>query len=302
MLNGVLTGAAPEGDRRHGRATFHAVLTPKGKMVTDLRALLVSRDPEVLLLDVPVSGSEPFIAHLKKYVPPRFAKVADISDDMGALTITGAEAAEAVSGVSAAGAGADGSTAVTAEALGGLAAGEWTAPDGDPSRLVIVRSDEVWPPAFTILGRRDLVSGVQKTLTVSGMIDGSAELWRTLRLEAEHSPVYGIDMDDTVIPVEAGINLRAIDYHKGCYTGQEVIVRIRDRGRVNRHLRRLRLGGMAPPPAGTPLSFPDTGKPAGYVTSSAWSPRFRETVALAYVRREAEEVLVEGRTVSAAGG
>jgi folate-binding protein YgfZ len=95
-------------------------------------------------------------------------------------------------------------------------------------------------------------------------------------------------MDDRTIPVEAGIHERAIDYGKGCYTGQEVIVRIRDRGHVNRHLRQLMLGEVAPPPPGTELHVEGGAKPVGSITTAVRSPRFGQTVALGWVRRGVE--------------
>ena len=94
-------------------------------------------------------------------------------------------------------------------------------------------------------------------------------------------------MTEDVIPVEAGIHERAIDYDKGCYTGQEVIVRIRDRGRVNRHLRRLRLPD-GPLPAPESELWNEAGdKVVGAITSVATSPR-DGALALGYVRREVE--------------
>ena len=81
---------------------------------------------------------------------------------------------------------------------------------------------------------------------------------------------------------------RAVSFHKGCYTGQEVIVRIAHRGHVNRHLRGLLLGEAPAPAARAPLVNPQTGKEVGWTTSAAFSPRLGQTVAMGYVRREIE--------------
>ena len=112
------------------------------------------------------------------------------------------------------------------------------------------------------------------------------EVWRTLRIEQGY-PAFGVDMDDTTIPIEAGLGDRAFDHGKGCYTGQEVIVRLRDRGRVNWHLRRLRFGD-ALPLTGQELFHPGVEKPRGRVTSAVRSPHLGEVVGLGYVRREVE--------------
>jgi folate-binding protein YgfZ len=106
-------------------------------------------------------------------------------------------------------------------------------------------------------------------------------------------------MDEDTLPPEAGIEDRAIDHEKGCYTGQEVIVRIRDRGHVNRHLTRLELGDVPTPAAGTELRSADgSGKPVGRITSAVQSPKLGGVLALAYVARGAERVLLDGREIS----
>ncbi len=65
-------------------------------------------------------------------------------------------------------------------------------------------------------------------------------------LRVEHGrPRYGIDLDDTVIPQEAGLNERAVSFTKGCYVGQETVARLYYKGKPNRHLRGLRLSEPA---------------------------------------------------------
>ena len=108
-----------------------------------------------------------------------------------------------------------------------------------------------------------------------------------LRVEAGR-PAWGSDLDDTTIPPEAGIDARAIDHAKGCYTGQEVIVRIRDRGHVNRKLRGLRLGNAPLPGRGVELWVGGRDQPVGAITSAVVSPRAGEGLALGYLRREVE--------------
>jgi folate-binding protein YgfZ len=100
----------------------------------------------------------------------------------------------------------------------------------------------------------------------------------------EHGrPRYGVDLDDSVIPQEAGLNDRAVSFTKGCYVGQETVARLHWRGKPNRHLRGLRLGEEVQP--GTELRLGE--REVGRLTSIADSPRFG-TVGLAIVRREAQ--------------
>jgi folate-binding protein YgfZ len=105
------------------------------------------------------------------------------------------------------------------------------------------------------------------------------------RIEAGR-PEFLVDMDADTIPLEAGIEQRAISFTKGCYVGQEVIVRVvhRGGGRVARRLVGLCGDGdrIFPPKA----ALRHDGKDVGHVTSAAWSPRLSAVVALAYVRRE----------------
>ena len=108
-----------------------------------------------------------------------------------------------------------------------------------------------------------------------------------MRVEAG-TPAFGPDMDERTIPIEAGIEARAIDHGKGCYTGQEVIVRIRDRGHVNRHLRGLLLGEVPTPAPGTELFAGGSDRPVGSITSAVESPARGQAIALAYVRREVQ--------------
>jgi folate-binding protein YgfZ len=103
-------------------------------------------------------------------------------------------------------------------------------------------------------------------------------------VRVEHGrPRYGIDLDDTVIPQEAGLNDRAVSFTKGCYVGQETVARLHWRGKPNRHLRGLRLS--APVASGTELRLGD--RVVGAVGTSVISPRLGP-IALALVRREAE--------------
>jgi folate-binding protein YgfZ len=93
-------------------------------------------------------------------------------------------------------------------------------------------------------------------------------------------------MDEDTMPAVAGIVGRCVDPTKGCYTGQEVVVRIRDRGHVNRHLRGVLLDEQSPPELGTSLFLPGNDPVVGTIRSLVRSPRFDRMIALAVVRRE----------------
>jgi folate-binding protein YgfZ len=103
-----------------------------------------------------------------------------------------------------------------------------------------------------------------------------------LRIHAR-TPRFGRELDERVLPAEAGLDERAISFSKGCYPGQEPVVRLRHRGHANRTLRVLTLAAEEPPAAGTELIH--DGKPVGRVTSAVRDPE-NGVLALGYVRRE----------------
>jgi len=126
------------------------------------------------------------------------------------------------------------------------------------------------------------------------------QAFETARIEAG-IPRFGADMDETNIPLECGIESRAIVYNKGCYIGQEVINRIHSVGHVTRELRGLRLADdlKTLPQRGDKLFHAD--KEVGYVTSVVKPPSFNASIALGYVRREANQIGNELTLRTAAG-
>jgi folate-binding protein YgfZ len=292
MLQGTLTGTIPgepsvddEGIWT-GTGHYQAVLTPKGRMISDAWAFRLGPEEGVgFLLDVPVAGRTGLLEHFGKFLPPRLARVTDVSSDTASISVTGAGAAAVLSRLAF-------GLRVSADQLVGMAEGAWFAGEPPGESAVVVRSCDVWPMAWTVYGPAAAVAALWRALVATGVQPAGLGVWSTLRVEAGR-PVYGTDMDDRTIPPEAGIVGRAIDQTKGCYTGQEVIVRIRDRGHVNRELRRLALGDVPVPSPGTPLHSVDgRNTVVGEVTSGVQSPEFDGAVVLAYVRRGVDRVSV----------
>jgi folate-binding protein YgfZ len=104
-----------------------------------------------------------------------------------------------------------------------------------------------------------------------------------LRLEAG-VPWFGYDFGEKQIPHEAGLESSHISYTKGCYTGQEIVERVRSRGQVNRVRALFRLSANELPAAETPIMSDD--KEVGYVTRAGFSPAFQSNIAMGYIRRE----------------
>ncbi len=96
------------------------------------------------------------------------------------------------------------------------------------------------------------------------------------------TPAWGRELDDRVLPAEAGLDERAVSFTKGCYPGQEPVARLHYRGHPNRGLRVLELAGDELPPYDAELTL--EGKVVGRITSAVRSGT--GVLGLAYVRRE----------------
>jgi tRNA-modifying protein YgfZ len=110
----------------------------------------------------------------------------------------------------------------------------------------------------------------------------SAEVFRV----EEGIPRWGRELTEEIIPIEANLEARAIDYEKGCYIGQEVISRIKMSGQTNKRL--CGLASLRDAPLSTGMKLAATGeksKEAGWITSATRSGRLGKEIALGYVKR-----------------
>jgi tRNA-modifying protein YgfZ len=251
------------------RAVYATVLTPKGKMVADVRVL---RRGEELLLETDAGALDGLVAHLRKFVPPLFARFDAADGAWTALTLLGPDAPRLAREVlGAAVHAADGADTVRAGRVG-------------EEPVVLVATSHAAVPGYDILCAPDVAAAVRDALAGAGARPIGAATLDVLRIEAG-TPAWGRELDENTIPLEAGLRQRAISETKGCYTGQEVIIRILHRGHVNWLLRGLLLGDAPTPERGAELHN-DDGRKVARVTSAAWSPAQGQAIALAYVRRE----------------
>lgn len=295
MVNGLSTNRVPDapapvGEGIHRGRSLHAIfLTPKGKMLTDLRTVRLGVDErEDLLLDLPAAGASNAREHLRRFLPPRFARVVEVSDGTGHLTLVGPGAAACLAETLEFGGGEDEWSGLEPGHF--LVNGELDVEEGvwPAERILVVRPElESGIDGFDVVGASETLAALIERWTDAGVTRIGQGVWETLRVEAGR-PSYGVDLDDRTIPLEADLGSIAIDRTKGCYTGQEVIIRILDRGHVNRHLRGLRFQQGSTPPAGTELHSVELGKVVGTVTSAVESPRAGGPVGLGFVRREVE--------------
>ena len=146
----------------------------------------------------------------------------------------------------------------------------------------VVRESWLGAPGWTLIGPTASRNSIRAVLASLGS-EGDAATWDAWRIEAG-TPVSGRDVQANNLPQEVGRDARAINFVKGCYLGQETVARLDALGHVNRILRGGWIeGANVVPPDGTPL-VDAGGKPAGSITSAAWSESREAPVWLGYVR------------------
>jgi folate-binding protein YgfZ len=269
MLTGLLTndvGALPP-----GQGQYAAALTPKGKIVADVR---VFAEVGMFLVDAPPRAAAGWLAMLKKFVNPRLTPVEDVSTTCADLGVFGAHAREIVSAT----------TGVAAPALEALPPYGHLSATVDGARVLVARVPDLELEGYELFVDMAAAGAVWPRVVAAGATPGGLSAFEIARVEAGR-PEWGIDIDDSTIPQEANFDeLHAISYTKGCYVGQETVARVHFRGHVNRHLRGLRSVADTPLPFRAQLRDAG-GKPVGEVRSAVLSPRLGG-VALAMVRRE----------------
>lgn len=264
-----------------GRAVYAFMLTAKGRPVAEMRVVRLEDagdgGEERLLLDLPSACREGADEHFGRYLPPRLARVTD-RDDLARLSVVGPAADDVLAALVEAD-GLPGEPLAVAEAGLGAVGG----------RGVVVRREAATGRGLDLYLPADRAAEAWEELTsAAGEVGGGPaglEAREVLRVELG-VPRYGPEIGLDVLPQETGQQGRAVSFEKGCYTGQEVVARIHYRGKVNRHLRGLRLSANAELPAGgEPLS--DGERERGSLTTAVDSPA-EGPIALAYVRREVD--------------
>jgi len=280
VLTGLVTNDALA--LQPGQGMYAAALTPKGKIISDLR--VYAREGE-LWIDTPPLAWAGWWEIVRKYINPRLARYADLTESFGCVGVYGAAATTKVAQA----------MEIPTGVLEGLAVYAHHAIETNDGPALVARVPdagvdgvELWIPSASFDASWQRVVAAK----VAPVGAATADL---MRIEAGR-PEWGIDMDETTLVQEANLDeLHAVSYTKGCYTGQETVARVHFRGHVNRHLRGVLLTGDVAPAFGTDLVAGD-GRTVGDVRSAARSPRLG-IIALAMIRRE----VPAGETVRLAG-
>jgi folate-binding protein YgfZ len=270
-LHGLLTNDIKVLKPQQG--CYAAYLTAQGRMLTDL---FVYELGDLMLLSLPRSTKDLVLQKLDQFVFSEDVRLGDVTEGFAEIGVVGPEASAALGQVL---------VGTTTDALAGLAEhGNLRATFAGDSAIVARISDS-GEPGFDVYidgGQRDAFLAALRAVVPAELDGASAE---AIRIEAG-IPRFGVDMDERTIPLEAGIESRAISFDKGCYVGQEVIARIlhRGHGRVVKRLVGLTLDATEPPVGGTLVQV--DGREVGHVTSSTWSPALDRAIALAYLHRD----------------
>jgi folate-binding protein YgfZ len=271
-----------------GTGCYAAMLTAQGRMMTDMRVLELG---DGVLLDVPAQVTTAIRDHLDRFIFSEDVQVEDVTAARSEIGIYGPRAVDVL---------------VKAGTEGGAPASlfQSTRVRIAGSDAMLVRSDEAGVEGYDMIVEAAQAELVTAALLAAGAAVVSETDAETVRIESGR-PRFGVDMDTDTIPLEAGLEERAISRSKGCYVGQEVIVRVQDRGhgRVAKRLVGLTFDAGAPvPAAGSRIASGD--REIGRVTSATWSPSLSRPVALGYVHRDfvepATQVVVDGRPASVA--
>jgi len=267
FLHGLLTNDTASLTAGHG--CYAAWLTPQGRMLCDLH---VFESGDMMLLDVAAAEVQPAADRLEQFHFTEDVQIATLAT-LRSVWIHG----PAAPGILGAGFDAWMQYQNARIELAGVS-------------VVVARIDQLAVPGFVVYVDAQQEDEVTAALVARGALHATPATLDAARIEAGY-PVFGIDMTADTIPLEAGIEDRAISLTKGCYVGQEVIVRVTHRGggRVAKKLVKWIAdpgADIVPLPDSRVFSFD---KDIGRVTSAAFSPNVNRVVGLGYVHRDFTE-------------
>ena len=268
-LNAVLTNNIKE--LAVGRGIKSLFLNPQGKIQAEMETYA---EAESLFCVSYAMIRQMLVPALDKFIIMDDVTLSDETDGYGTLALEGPAAADVAKKL----------TGIPLGDLSELSFRE-TSVEGISCKLV-KRSPGGFAGAEFVARREDLPRLWEMLREAAGKIGGRAMGYKALnalRLE-QGVPWFSYDYGDKQIPHEAGLQDSHISYTKGCYTGQEIVERVRSRGQVTRMRVLVKFEGTAEPAPGTALIF--DGKEVGHITRTGFSPVLQSTIGMAYVRRE----------------
>jgi folate-binding protein YgfZ len=271
-LNGMVSNAVqalPE-----GQGNYSFLLSVQGRIQGDC---YVYRRGADLLLDTSLDQVPALIRHLDHFIIMDDVELADVSRQWTALSLAGPQAAQTLATLGY----APSDSPLENRRMSSLTVGEVA--------CVLIEAGRVPVPRYELWFAPEHVLAVWETLQAAGAKPCGWEAMEALRV-LEGTPLYGVDLNDRDLPQETG-QTRALNFSKGCYLGQEIVERIRSRGKVNRQFRQFELHGVQPNTLPADLTSKD--QSVGRVTSTASlaSAGLPNVTALGFIRVE----VVEGK-------
>lgn len=239
-----------------GEGCYLFFLNAQGRILGDANLFCFE---EYLLLDTEPETSKKLAEHLDRYIIADDVTLEDITGATAAISIEGPRAAEVLESLGA---------EIPAEAYGWASWGTRTV-----ARVNATGSDG-YCVFVSAADKADLLA------LLSGIPHATAEDARTVRIE-NGRPRYGEEITERYLVQETG-QTQAVNFHKGCYLGQEIVERVRSRAQIHRSLCRLEIDTTEVPAAGAKLKAGESD--AAEIASAAYSPAFGKVIALAYVR------------------
>lgn len=268
FLQGMLTNDVVK--LEEGKGLYATILTVKGRLISDMR---VYKDKDCIFFDLEPGLNEKVTELLTKFRLSYKTDIEDITSDTGLVSVQGPKAGKLLE-------------SLLEEKLPHMDEYDFIERQALGYKITIVSVNRTAEQGFDIYlpnqGLQNLWDELMKKGSDLRIKPVGYSALNTLRIEAG-IPVYGVDMDENNIPIEAGL-WDALNFEKGCYVGQEVVARIKWRGHVNWHLLGFESEGEAAPTIGAEIF--SQGRKIGRITSSTISPALNKPIALGYIRRE----------------
>lgn len=269
-LNGMVSNAVQSLPEGQGNYSF--LLSVQGRIQGDC---YVYRRTDDLLLDTGADQVPALMRHLDHFVVMDDVELADVSQQWTALALTGPRAAQVLA------------TLGFAPSAANLENARMTGTKIGEVPCTIIEAYHVSAPRYELWFAPEHVLAVWETLQAAGANPCGLEATETLRV-LEAIPLYGVDLNDRDLPQETA-QTRALNFSKGCYLGQEIVERIRSRGKVNRQFRQFELRGARPETV--PIELRSNDHPVGRITSTAslTSAGLAQVLGLGFIRLEVVE-------------
>jgi folate-binding protein YgfZ len=280
-LNGMISNNVR--DLAQGSGVYAFVLNPQGRILGDLYAFNLG---ESLLLTTDQDQLEKLLGLLRRYIIMDKVELTDVSERWLTIAVAGPKAKEVLqrAGVEVP---ALERLQFTKIVVDGVEA-KLTSGDNAAIEIFEIRTDkELTATEGSAKSAKESATAIVGALVKAGATAMSEPAWELLRI-ASGIPRYGVDIRERDLPQETE-QLRALNFNKGCYIGQEIVERIRSRGNVHRTFTGCEFQGDALPEAGAKIRA--NGKEVGQITSVAVLPFSggERRVGLGYFRREVSE-------------